>query len=118
MSIAQLIFLTFWCVFFTVFTYQKISKSKVKVFDIAWWVFFSILLFFIIIFNGTVTSLLAYFFAVPVNAVFTLFIGFSIFIIFLQNLKLSKLQTQLNELAQSLALLEKKIRDNSKDNNA
>ena len=115
MSNSQLIFITFWSLFFLTFAYQKIKKSKVKVFDVVWWLVFGISLLLMIVFKDLINSITFFFFSAPVNAVFTIFIGFIIIIIFLQNLKISKNKEEITNLSHSISILEKKVRESKKE---
>jgi hypothetical protein len=114
MSINLVLFLVFWSAFFLVFTYKKIINSKVKLFDLVWWLFFATFMIILVIVNALfgdfLSKIITSFFSSTVNAVFTIFIGFSILIIFLQNLKVSKLNEQVEGLSHKISLLEYSVR--------
>ncbi len=114
MSLNLVLFLTFWSVFFLVFAYKKIINSKVKLFDLVWWLSFALFMFLLVILNtlfgNFLNDIITFFFSSVVNAIFTMFIGFSILIIFLQNLKIAKLSEQVEGLSHKLSLLEYKSR--------
>lgn len=107
MSIVLRILLIICSVISFILCVRKIKKSELKIENSIIWLLGSILLILMSIFSGAVTwvsSILG--FEAPVNFVFLCVIGFLLIEVFLDNIRISKLDEKVKDLNHYIAIKE------------
>lgn len=91
---------------------KKIRKTQMNVVDSIFWIFFSLLLVFISIFNNVVVFFTNLFgIESPSNFVFLAIIFVIIIKLFMLSVQVSQLKTRLTSLVQSVAIKEKQLEE-------
>lgn len=91
---------------------RKIRKTQMNVADSIFWIFFSLLLVFISIFNNVVVFFTDLFgIESPSNFVFLAIIFVIIIKLFMLSVQVSQLKTRLTSLVQSVAIKEKQLEE-------
>ena len=98
----------------TNFVLQKIKKSKLKIEDSVFWIFFSLILILLALFPG-ITGMLATVFGVqsPVNLLYLVILFIVLVRLFHLSIQTSSLEEKVKELTQQLAIEKNRREENT-----
>lgn len=106
MTLALRIVLLLASIFLVIFVLRGIRKSKFRIEDSIFWVFFSLLVLILSIFPDIATAAAAAIgISAPVNFIFLLFIFILLLKIFYMSIHISQLETSIKELTQQIAIM-------------